>query len=220
MNKYFSYILIFLTAILSSGYVPESKLEDDEIYIQWVNNLEGDFEFANEWSYPEGVYFNKFGQLSCDGICPEGIESMTDRDGKIYADSLVKFYQLLDTTHQHHSISCEAWCYEFSGTDFVTAKQIGKNQYTCFTHLNAGTHCRLILDINDNVCTPKIELRSITSPALKTYYCKGGSIKIDNDSWSAGILKATFDFEFYNSDDPESGMYWKGRILSRIENKK
>jgi hypothetical protein len=125
MNRLMKYILVSLIGLVTFGFVIDSRFTDksEQIKIQWIDNLDGDFDFRTKWSYSEGIYRNEFGQLSCDGFCPEGTESMKDSEGKIHPDSLTRFYQLVDTTHQFYSISCEAWCYEWGGTDFITAKQ-------------------------------------------------------------------------------------------------
>jgi hypothetical protein len=100
------------------------KVKSGEIDIRWAKNLTGDFSFMKNWDYPEGVYKNEFGQLSCDGVCPPEIDRMKDDNGKIYEDSLNAFYKLVDTTHQFHSINSDAWTYEWAGTNFATAKRI------------------------------------------------------------------------------------------------
>jgi len=191
--------------------------KESQIKILWVDNLKGDFNFKTSWNYPEGVYRNKFGQLDCDGFCPDGIDSMKNSKGKIRPRFLTSFYQLIDTTHQFHSIVCKAWCYEWAGTEFITAKQTNKNQTICTTQTNAGTHCSLIFAIIKDTCIPRIELTSISAPGLKTYYCKGGFIKIEKDSWIKGILKAEFNFDFKNTDEPAIKMFWKGRIYKTID---
>jgi hypothetical protein len=91
------------------------------IRIKWVANLNGNFSFRHKWEYPEGVFRNKYGQISCDGFCPDEIESMMDKNGKIIRDSLKAFYKLVDTAHIPYSISSSAWCYEWSGTEFIDA---------------------------------------------------------------------------------------------------
>ena len=213
MNKHIKYTLIVIGS-LSVGFAISSGFNDktSQIKIHWIDNLKGDFNFRTKWSYPEGVYRNKYGQLDCDGFCIEGIELMKDSEGKIYPDSLMRFYQLVDTTHQYHSILCEAFCYEWAGTDFISVKQTNKNQIICSTQANVGTHCSLIFEINNDNCIPRIELNGIASPGLKTYYGKGGFIKIDKDFWEKGILKAEFNFDFNNTDEPNRKMFWKGRI--------
>lgn len=219
MEKLINKTLILLMVISPFGFTCDTKNieKDTVIIIQWIENLSGDFNFRTKWSYPEGTYKNQFGQLSCDGFCPEGTESMKNSEGKIYNDSLTKFYQLVDTTHQFHSISCEAWCYEWAGTDYITTKQTNKNKIVCSTHLNSGTHSQLIFEINNDTCFPRIELNSISSPRLKTFYCQGGFIKIDGNLWEKGILKAVFDFNFNNTDEPDRKIYWRGKIYTMIE---
>jgi hypothetical protein len=206
-------ILILLIVFFSLGFSHDHKIQ-----IQWIDNLKGNFDFRTKWSYPEGVYKNGFGQLDCDGLCPEGIESMKDDQGIIYPDSSAKFYHLLDTTHQYHSISCEALCYEWAGTDFISALRANNNRLLCSTQTNAGTHCSLIFEILNNSCIPRIALNSITPIGRKTYYCAGGFIKIDKKMWSQGFLKAEFNFNFSNTDEPGQKLFWKGRIYTKIDN--
>lgn len=213
MNKFCKLLLILsvgFSNLLCRGPEPCMKT-------RWIDTLNGDFDFRTKWSYPEGVSRNEFGQLSCAGFCPEGTESMFGNDGKIHPDSLPKFYRLVDTTHQFHSISCEAWCYEWAGTDFITAKQTDTNQVLCSTMTSAGTHCSLILKIRGGTCVPSIEIKSISAPGVKTYYCGNGFITIERNSWTKGILKADFNFTFNNTDEPGRNMFWKGKIYTAIE---
>lgn len=220
MNKLIKHILIILISFLSLGFVSDSEINYKKlkIKIQWTDSLNDDYDFIKNWNYPDGIYRNNYGQLSCDGLCPDETEFMKDKNGKIYLDSLTRFYQLVDTTHLFHSILCEAWCYEWAGTDFITAKQMNKNQIICSTKTNIMTHCCLILEIDENTCIPVIELNSISASVLKTYYCKTGYIKIDKDSLKNGILKAEFNFDFNNTDELDRKMYWKGKIYTTIEN--
>lgn len=219
MRKHLKSILLIVIGLISFGSIIDSRMskKDFKIKTQWVDKLDGDFNFKTKWNYPEGIFRNQFGQLSCDGFCPQGIESMIDTNGKIYSDSLNKFYQLVDTTHQFHSISCNTSCEEWAGTDFITITRLNKNHIICSTLANAGTHCCLILEINKETCIPKIEINSISSPGTKNYYCKSGFIKIDKEFWKQGILKADFDFNFDNTDSPDRKLFWKGKIFSEIE---
>ena len=103
------------------------------IPVKWVENIPGDFSFADDWSYPDGIYKNYFGQISCDGFSPNEIEVMKDNTGRIYEDSLHAFYEIIDTTYQMHSIQCEAWCYEWAGTDVIEVFRKSKDSIYCFT---------------------------------------------------------------------------------------
>ena len=100
-------VFIVLTAGLISLSLTTGKgetLKPGTVQITWVKELSGDFSFKDQWDYPEGVYINTFGQVSCDGFCPPETDAMTDENGRIFDDSLAAFYQLVDTTHLYHSI--------------------------------------------------------------------------------------------------------------------
>jgi hypothetical protein len=197
----------------------KKKLNSGEVPLQWVDNLAGDFSFKDSWSYPEGVYRNEFGQLSCDGICPPETDKMKDENGKIYENSLVSFYKLVDTTHIFHSIASEAWAYEWTGTDYLIAERKNKDTVVCCTENNVATHSSLHLIITKNTVMPTIVLTSIINEnGTKIYTCKSGQMVIDKILWDDGILKATFDFDFYHNEDTNK-MYWKGNIYAAIENK-
>ena len=111
--KYIITVFLFFSQLSIFAQYPIGR----KIKIQWVDNLPGDFSFSKKWDYPEGIYKNEFGQLSCDGICQEEVYAMMDSAGKIYKDSLAAFYKIVDTAHQYHSIKADAWCYEYAGTD-------------------------------------------------------------------------------------------------------
>ncbi|EJF99233.1 hypothetical protein [Flavobacterium sp. F52] len=220
MIKFFTYI--FLIFIFLSGSSSIEKNKNLEIKIDWQKNLSGDFSFAKNWEYPEGVYQNDFGQLSCDGLCPTETERMKDENGKIYKDSLAKFYQLVDTTHLFHSIKSKTNIYEWAGANFISVKRISRDTIYCFTNKNIATHSSLILKITKDKCIPEIELNSISvSIGKQIYACKKGVITIDRDLWHNGILKAKFDFIFEHPENPDKPLFWKGKIYSQInENEK
>lgn len=220
MTRFFTYI-IFTIGLISCklSYDKNEKVKPGEVKISWSDNLNDDFTFTENWDYPEGVYKNDFGQLSCDGLCPPEIDRMKDENGKIHEDSLNAFYKVVDTTHQFHSIQSDAWTYEWAGTNFVTAIRKNADTTVCFTHNNAGTHSSLILTITKDKCIPIIELNSVTLTGTKIYACKGGQIEIDKSLWEKGILKANFDFVFDHTENPKKPMYWKGKIYANIHNK-
>lgn len=110
--------------------------------IEWVEALEGDYAFAKAWDYPEGVYRNEHGQLSCDGFCPERTDAMKDSTGRIYNDSLSVFYALVDTTHRFHTLQGSAECYEYAGADYMTAQRQHDTVF-CYSLCSAATHCSL-----------------------------------------------------------------------------
>ncbi len=220
MKKHLTYI--FLIIVLTScglTFDKNEKIAFEKIKINWSDKLNGDFSFTKDWGYPEGVYKNEFGQLSCDGLCPPEIDRMKDEKGKIYKDSLTAFYQLVDTTHIFHSIQSDAGIYQWDGTNFVTATRMSADTIVCFTHKNVATHSSLILTIIKDKCIPTIELNSTTPSGTKIYNCKGGQIEIDKSLYGKGILKANFEFVFDHKENPNKPMYWKGKIYATIDNK-
>ncbi|MCK9450492.1 MAG: hypothetical protein M0Q90_02285 [Bacteroidales bacterium] len=216
-NSIITFVLLLFSSYLCRHYTKEPiKSASIPITIKWVDQLSGDFSFANNWSYPEAVYKNEYGQLSCDGLCPPEIEAMKDSTGRIYADSLQAFYKIIDTTHQMHSIQCEAWCYEWAGTDFIEVFRQNKDSVSCFTIANIATHCSLHLDIIMNTCYAFIDLKSLDQSSDTKYYCTNGYIIIDKNSWEKGLMKAEFSFNFDNHENPEKPIYWKAKIFAKI----
>jgi hypothetical protein len=122
-----------------------------------------------------------------------------------------------DFSFRHsRSIQSEAWCYEYAGTDRMKAYRRSDGRIECYTMQDAATHCSLNMIISNEYCYPQIELTSIATPGKTVYRCTGGFIVIDRRLYEHGILKASFSFEFYNSDDPEQPMYWKGKLYTKI----
>lgn len=219
MKKSFIFLLLISFGLFSCDMKRRNSSDTDigKIKIEWTDSLKGDYSFQNRWSYKEGIYLNEYGQLSCDGLCPEGTEIKKESNGKIFADSLTAFYQLIDTTHQFHTIQSEAWCYEWDGTNYIIARQTGLDSVDCYTLLNSSTHCSLHFVLTNGFCYPSIELRSIIPTGNKIYECTGGYILIDRERWKQRILKSEFNFTFYHAENIVQPMYWKGKIVTKIE---
>ncbi len=214
-------IILFLVIIgISFKTIKKETDANNKIKIVWVENLKGDFSFKNKWSYPAGVYKNKFGQLSCDGLCPPEIDRMKDETGKIYKDSLQAFYKIVDTTHIAHSLKSENRMYEYSGTNFIhfTKQKNGKIKGESLT--NASTHSKLIIEIQDEYCTTWVDFNSIRDMGENIFPLKNGTIKIDKSLFEKGIIKAEFDFKFENTIEPNEELFWKGKIYTELMNKK
>jgi hypothetical protein len=209
------FLVLTILLMVAACKNDENKIKKGHISIQWVNLVSKDFNFAKNWEYTEGIYKNEWAQLSCDGICPEGIEKMMDEKGKISIDSMTAFYKLVDTTHLFHSLQCDAWCYEYAGTNAINVLK-NKDTIECYTQQNAATHCSLKLKLINDDCTPTIELSSIAPDGDKTYTCNGGEIKIDNIALQKDTLKAEFSFTFDHPENPKQPMFWKGKILQKI----
>ena len=189
------------------------------VKITWVDNLPGDFSFTSNWSYPLGVEKKADGRAGCGdgGFCPERCYSMLDSNGIVLKDSSEIFYQLLDTTHQFHTLQCEARCDEWAGADFIEVVRTQKNEVFCYTTTGIATHCSLQFIINQNICTAILDLNSIILDGSAIFYCIDGNIMIDKQLWKQGIMKAEFHFSFENKEDIHKPFYWKGKILAKIK---
>lgn len=218
MKKQGIWFLLFLFISCKINSEKTDTLNIGEVKIDWSENVTGDFSFKEKWNYPEGVYKNEFGQLSCDGFCPPETDAMKDANGKIFKDSLTAFYKLVDTTHYLHSFQSTANVAEWAGSNFATAKQISKDTVICSSMTNIATHTSLKLIITNNTCHPIIDTESIVANAkVETVLFESGTIQIDKKLWKKGILKAKFDFVFKNSKNPKEPAFWKGNILAKIE---
>ncbi len=162
----------------------QSKVMDKPVVVNitWVDKVEGDFSFTDDWSYPMGVYKNQHGQVSCDGLCPPEIDKMKDSTGRIYDKYLKKFYKIIDTTHYYHSIKCEAHTYEFAGTDFITVWRAKGDTVKASTSCHVSTHASLDFKIIGSECIAVIDLNSITNSGSAVFPCLGGYLKIERKS--------------------------------------
>jgi len=186
-----------------------------QIRIEWVEELEGDYAFAKAWDYPEGVYKNEHGQLSCDGFCPPETDAMKDSTGRIYQDSLSAFYALVDTAHRFHSMMGEAECDEYAGADYMVAKRKQDTVY-CYSLCNAATHCSLNLRLHGDDCTATVELRSLISGNDVTYKLKDGVMRVEKKSWATGVLKSDFNLHFGRDSVTGMPVSWKGKIYTPV----
>jgi hypothetical protein len=214
--------LIFILSLLSISNFGQKVIPErtpKPITIEWVDSIPGDFSFAKNWEYPLGVEMKQDGKAGCadGGFCPERCYAMLDSNGIVLKDSSAIFYQLLDTTHKFHSIECEAWCYEWAGTDIINVIQQSVDTVHCSTEMNIATHCSLELNLVNNFCFALIDLKSIVWGGNAVYSCNGGYIKIDKKRWQRKIMKAEFRFTFYHKENPKKLIYWKGKIYTVVK---
>ncbi len=217
--------LILLCPFLHGQNIHVKKKQKADIHIsvpivvQWMAQIPGNFSFRKHWSYLEGVVVKEDGRAGCGdgGLCPERCYDMMDSNGIVLKDSAKIFYELLDTSHQYYSIECEAWCYEWAGTDFIDVVRKGKDSVSCNTWCNIATHCSLKMEIIKDTCYAIIDLNSITPNGQSYFYCTGGTIRIDQKLWHKGIMKAEFNMTFKNTFDDKKPMFWKGKLYAKIE---
>ncbi len=220
MVRSFSIVFLGLITILSFSFSNGTGNNKNNIplKITWTDSLTGDFTFKDQWSYPECVYRNQYGQLSCDGICPEATYAMKEKGGRIIQDSIASFYKLVDTSHCYHTLKSEARVYEWGGTDFITFKQMPDGKIKGQSVNTIGTHSSLCIEIDNDTCLAWIDFNSITDlyPNPYYFYLTEGSIQIDRNYWQKGIIKCTFNFNFENTIEPGTPLFWKGKIFSTI----
>lgn len=184
--------------------------------IKWVNNLEGDFSFKDKWSYAENVFHNDYGELVCDRICPPETDNMRDENGRIIPDSISKYYQLVDTTHFYHTLQWNRFAND-PESGYITAKSAGDDIITCRT-LGGSDYWTMVLIITGNRCVPILEYHRIDSKTgYIIYNCNEGAIRIDKKLWEKGILKAEFEFTFYDPAYGGKEQVRKGKIYTTIE---
>lgn len=211
MRKYILPFLILL--FLSFPIIPQEK----GIKIEWVNTLDGDFSFSQQWDYTDYVYKNDYGQLICDAICHPDTENMMDERGKIFEDSLHRYYQLVDTTHLYSSIECEASVYGWAGTNHLVLNKTDDKTFEANTLCRGGTYSSLYLILKNDTCIPTVKFFSPAGTEGTEYFrCKKGYIKIDKTLLDKDILKAEFDFSFDDPYNKDKNIYWRGKILSQI----
>jgi hypothetical protein len=212
--------LLLTGSIVLSAITAQAQYDSKSIPVEWSNQISGDFSFTNKWSYRENVFRNDFNQLVCDGLCTDRIQNLTDSTGKILPDSISIYYQLLDTTHYYHTLSCKSNCSEFAGTNFIYAVRSASDTINCFTLTDAATHCVLSFTISGDTCRPRVELVSIIAYGERKYVCRSGSITIDPELWKKGIIKAAFKFSFFafQSIQEDDWVDWEGIMWCNITN--
>ena len=179
-----------------------------------MQDLKGDFSFASNWSYNEGIYKNEFGQLSCDGFCPERVDKMKDENGRIIKDSIPVFYQLIDTTHQFHTINSKIDNEKESYVNFINLNRVNDSIITLKTTQNSHIYGSLNMLITNSECYAQVEVISPNLTVGTTYYnLTNGEISIDIDSYHNNILKSYFDFTFTNKNNI---IKWSGKIYISI----
>ena len=203
-------IVLFVTSI---GVFAQKRVD-----AKWVDKLEEDFAFSQQWDYPLGVYVNRHGQVSCDGFCPDGAWSMRDSDGRIYGDSLLHFYELVDTTHQMHSFKGDVQVYEYSGINYIDCHQMD-SCIICSSRANASTHSVLELKFAGEDVTATIAYNSIrNTDEIEYFQLEEGSIIIEKKAWlqGDGVLKAKLDLTFLNHLSDDLPIFWKGLVYAEI----
>ncbi len=184
----------------------------------WGDSIDANFSFAEEWDYPEGVYLNQWGQLSCDGFCPMEIDRMKDEQGQIFNDSLSAFYSIIDTTHRYFTHEGIVRTFEYGECNHALAKELNGKIHVQ-TEVNVSTHTSLHIVFDSEVKLEtefKIYLiyNGIRNTKPIVYLAQSGTLEISKKMFKEGIIKMSFDLKFDDtSNNPEFEQTWKGKIL-------
>ena len=182
------------------------------ISISWFQELKGDFSFANEWEYAEGIKINDYQQIICSK-CSQRAEKMLDKRRKIYADSINVFYQLIDSTRHYYSLNSRSTLTNLNEDRFVLIKKYGDFTIEGVAKNQDGINCSLFFRIKDDLITSWIYIKK--SEDIKIYKLKEGKFFADKSAFDRGILKANFSF-VYESGNSLKPIYWSGKIHSKI----
>lgn len=195
-----------------------------QVDFRWVDSLDGDFSFTENWDYPEGVYVNQWGQLSCDGFCPMEIDKMKDDQGRLFDDSLSAFYSIVDTTHRYFTHEGIVRTYEYGECNHAFAKVLNGKMHVQ-TEVNVSTHTSLhiVFDAEVKLETEfKIYLiyNSIRNTKPIVYLARSGDLEISKKMFKEGIVKMSFDLKFEDiSNNPKFEQTWNGKILVGLTSK-
>ncbi|NOQ70487.1 MAG: hypothetical protein GQ574_00710 [Crocinitomix sp.] len=215
-NKNWRLTGVLIAAILTFSFLSKSTSSLKSIPIQFVKQLDADFSFTENWDYDWGVYKNQYGQLSCDGFCPEAAYAMK-KDGRIIEDSLSAFYQLVDTSHLHYTMRSVALMYEFTGCDYIYINRDSNNCINGETGITPGTHSTLNFQMVNGNCEVWANYNSISTQKPRDFPLKSGFIKLEQEAFKADTIKAQFDLTFSNTLESDVALTWKGLIYAPIK---
>ncbi|MCR9173227.1 MAG: hypothetical protein NXI10_12070 [bacterium] len=215
-----SILLLFLLSLQTAfGQYSEDVLDAKarSIPISWGKHIQDDFSFRSNWSYPEGVYLNSYGQVSCDGFCPEEVSTMKDTTGRIYDDSLRAFYEIVDTTHNYHTLFARGALYEWAGSNYMNFTRNEDGTLKGVSECNAATHSRLNIIIAKDEVQAWVSYNGITERKTYVFPLKSGEFQLDKKLFKKGIVKATFYFEFENHLESLVPLNCEGMIYKKID---
>lgn len=196
-----------------------------QVEFNWVDQVEDDFSFVEQWDYQEGVYVNQWGQLSCDGFCPIEIDRMKDEMGRVYDDSLSSFYSFVDTSHSHYTFNGSARAYEYGDCHYANASLVNGKLHIQ-TEINIATHSSLHIELDtENSSKPITRIyilhNSIRNIPGKVYLALNGTVELSKEKLADGIVQMKFDLDFQSEEDDEGGLqHWDGLVLTHLDSAK
>ena len=195
-----------------------------QVELTWVDSINDDFSFTEEWDYQEGIYVNMWGQLSCDGFCPREADRMKDGEGRIFDDSLDAFYAVIDTAHRYFTHESKVRAYSYGESHHVIVEErAGKLLLRTEMNMMAQSTLHLEIDLNAD---GKEQLNaytiyySLSDQPPRKFKVNSGRIEIDQLAYNQGVLKLKFDLEFESEQWDDEGLQtWAGKVLVEIPSK-
>ncbi|MEO1412771.1 MAG: hypothetical protein AAFW73_22965 [Bacteroidota bacterium] len=188
-----------------------------EFAVRWVDKLDANFEFTKEWTYPDDIHRNRFGQLVCLSNCPPELEEMRDEAGKVFPQFLPTLYGLIDTSHLFYSLESETNAPDFLESHFVTVSGNRGEEVCVRSATNVVTHSSLNIRIKASTFSEWIDFGSIVPTTDKhRFELRHGTLEIDRGLWERGILRAKFDFRFDDTLFHKQEIPWTGRLNQEI----
>ena len=170
------------------------------------------------WEYQEGIFTNKWGQLSCDGFCPREIDLMKNDQGRIFDDSLTAFYSYIDTTHRHFTLERSNEPYEYGQAHYmITEKRDGKLFLRSEMNLALNTSIHIEFDPSpENSFKLKTYLiyYSLSDQPPRTFNLLSGQVEFCEQAYNEGFLQLKFDLNFETEQwSKEKFQNWNGKIF-------
>jgi hypothetical protein len=182
------------------------------IPISWFQELKGDFSFAEEWDYTDGIELNEYQQIICWN-CPPRAEKMLDKRRKIISDSMDIFYQLIDSTRHFQSLKSRSTIVNLSGNTSISVKKYGDFTIEGFTKNEDSIHCSLFFRMKNDFINSWVYIKN--NNETKILKLKEGKFFVDKSAFDKGILKANFSF-IYQSENTFKPLYWSGKFYAKI----
>jgi hypothetical protein len=214
-NKYWQIATVVIITVFTLSVDLENDRPLQFLPIQLVDKIDADFSFIEDWDYDWGIYENQYGQLSCDGFCPDRAYDMKI-DGRIPEDSLTAFYEVVDTSHLHYTMQSEAQMYEWTGCDYIYICRNPHGFIFAETEITPGTHSTLYCEIFNGAAQVWANYNSISAQQPRDFLLKSGFIKVENKAYQSDTIKAQFDLEFLNTLESDNPLTWKGLIYAPI----
>ena len=186
------------------------------IPISWFQELKGDFSFANEWQYSDGIELNDYQQIIC-WKCPQTAEKLLDKRRKIIADSMNTFYNLIDSSRHYYSLESRCSMADMKESKFISVKKYGDFTIDGVTKSSDSLNCSLFFRIKDDLIISWIYVKSQNNET-EIYPMKDGKFFVDQGAFDNGILKANFSFVYYNRKNSLKALYWSGKMYAKITN--